>query len=383
MDQRAGDAGPICPPWRCSTSGAAAHGSGGGRGRRCQMRHGATVSLQSYRVEVSGAAQVTTTRRRCCSGNHYPVRLAMDLTWTTAGTPYALSGPPPQCRILHHHGTIPVDGPQLRIEAAVRAARPLARRARLVEHGLGVERSAPRRRHSSPRCPTCASPTAAQCRLSARRGTWSDDGGVRGATFADDGARTQTRIVYRPGPVDTTIGWSATPQCDWSRRTAAGEPVPAGLGRWRPQTYAVVSGGRVEPQPLTHGCAGVVVQLVAAQAHRCGRRRSPPATHQRQVSRVSRHEQPLDFVIGPDPAARSAPAHRCSFRCGLHGPAGVGESSCGGDNPRAAECPRHGRPPRRCSRGCAGELRRHRASSGVPTFGHRPGRGLRTTTPPA
>ena len=64
--------------------------------------------------------RVTTTRRRCCGEAGRPVRLAMDLTWTTTGTsPYAYRittrygslHPPP--------GTITVDGRSYEIEAAV------------------------------------------------------------------------------------------------------------------------------------------------------------------------------------------------------------------------------------------------------------------------
>ena len=55
-----------------------------------QMRHGATVPLQQYRVEISGPAQSFEDPAALLRGEPgHPSRLAMDLTWTTAGTPYA------------------------------------------------------------------------------------------------------------------------------------------------------------------------------------------------------------------------------------------------------------------------------------------------------
>ena len=55
-----------------------------------EMRHGATVPLQQYRVEISGPAQSFEDPAALLRGEPgRPSRLAMDLTWTTAGTPYA------------------------------------------------------------------------------------------------------------------------------------------------------------------------------------------------------------------------------------------------------------------------------------------------------
>ncbi len=83
-----------------------------------ELRHGATIPLQSYRVEVSGAAQAYDDPAALLSDEQgRPAQLAMDLTWTTTGTPYAY-------RITTRYeipctvtGTITVDGRTYQIEA--------------------------------------------------------------------------------------------------------------------------------------------------------------------------------------------------------------------------------------------------------------------------
>ncbi|TGD88502.1 DUF1679 domain-containing protein [Mycolicibacterium sp. CH28] len=63
---------------------AVVHGEG------VEMRHGAITPLQSYRVEVRGSAQEYDDPSALLRGEPgRPVELAMDLTWTTVGTPYA------------------------------------------------------------------------------------------------------------------------------------------------------------------------------------------------------------------------------------------------------------------------------------------------------
>ncbi len=63
---------------------AVVHGDG------AEMRHGAVTPLQSYRVEVRGSAQEYDDPSALLRGEPgRPVDLEMDLTWTTAGTPYA------------------------------------------------------------------------------------------------------------------------------------------------------------------------------------------------------------------------------------------------------------------------------------------------------
>lgn len=60
------------------------------RSGRIEMRHGATVPLQEYRVAVSGPAQVYDDPAALLRGEEgRPAELTMDLVWTTSGTPYA------------------------------------------------------------------------------------------------------------------------------------------------------------------------------------------------------------------------------------------------------------------------------------------------------
>ena len=55
-----------------------------------QLRHGTTDPLQIYRVEVGGAAMAYDDPAALLRGEPgRPVELAMDLTWTTTGVPYA------------------------------------------------------------------------------------------------------------------------------------------------------------------------------------------------------------------------------------------------------------------------------------------------------
>ncbi|HNA51265.1 MAG TPA: DUF1679 domain-containing protein, partial [Mycobacterium sp.] len=173
-----------------------------------ELRHGATVPLQSYRVEVSGAAQSHDDPSALLRGEAgRPVRLAMDLTWTTTGTPYAY-------RITTRYeipctitGTITVDGRSYEIEAAVGQ--------RDHSHGVrdwwsmdwvwsalhldddthlhGVDLRIPDLPPLSVGYIQRAGDVVETTEVSAD------------ATFADNGLPVQTRIVYQPGPVDTTI----------------------------------------------------------------------------------------------------------------------------------------------------------------------------------
>lgn len=173
-----------------------------------ELRHGATVPLQSYRVEVSGAAQSHDDPSALLRGEAGRlVRLAMDLTWTTTGTPYAY-------RITTRYeipctitGTITVDGRSYEIEAAVGQ--------RDHSHGVrdwwsmdwvwsalhldddthlhGVDLRIPDLPPLSVGYIQRAGDVVETTEVSAD------------ATFADNGLPVQTRIVYQPGPVDTTI----------------------------------------------------------------------------------------------------------------------------------------------------------------------------------
>jgi hypothetical protein len=174
-----------------------------------QLRHGATIPLQSYRVDVGGAAQAYDDPSALLSDEEgRPAQLAMDLTWTTTGTPYAY-------RIATRYeipctvtGTITVDGRTYQIEA-VAGQRDHSHGVRdwwsmdwvwsalHLDDGThlhGVDIRIPGldpvsvgyiQRDGEPVVETTAV--------------------TADATFADNGLPTQTRIVYEPGPVDTTI----------------------------------------------------------------------------------------------------------------------------------------------------------------------------------
>lgn len=83
-----------------------------------ELRHGATVPLRDYRVEVSGPAQAHDDPSALLRGEPgRPAGLAMDLTWTSSGTPYAY-------RIATRYeipcavsGTITVDGRTIELTA--------------------------------------------------------------------------------------------------------------------------------------------------------------------------------------------------------------------------------------------------------------------------
>lgn len=83
-----------------------------------QLRHGTTDPLQTYRVEVSGAAMAYDDPAALLRGEPgRPVELAMDLTWTTTGVPYAY-------RITTRYeipcavtGTVTIDGRSYEVRA--------------------------------------------------------------------------------------------------------------------------------------------------------------------------------------------------------------------------------------------------------------------------
>ena len=306
--------------------------------------------------------RVTTTRRRCCArpavrstgdgpdldDNRYPVRLS--------------DHHPPRdpCTIT---GTITVDGRSYEIEAAV-GQRDHSRRARLVEHGLGVgalHLDDDTHLHGS----TYPRPAAARVSAtSSARGRGRDDRGVRGCDVRGQRLARADRIVHQPGPVDTTIRVVGNAPV---RLVAPDGRVSCSRGpgsRWRPPTAPRCRVGGVEPQPLTTGApsrrptrrsAGPSVWLPAGRRH-----------HHQAGQRVSANEQAPDLRHRPDPRP-SAVSQRIGAGFLMRSFAAWPESvrvPAAVSNPRAA-VPRHRRPLRRCSRGCADELRRHRAGSGV------------------
>lgn len=174
-----------------------------------ELRHGATVPLQSYRVEVRGAAQAYDDPSAILRGEPgRPAELAMDLTWTTTGTPYAY-------RITTRYeipctvtGTVTVDGHTYEF-SAVPGQRDHSHGVRdwwsmdwvwsalhlddgthlhgvdLRIPGLGPVSVGYLQRDAEPVIETTT--------VTAE------------ATFADNDLPTQTRIVYEPGPIDTTV----------------------------------------------------------------------------------------------------------------------------------------------------------------------------------
>lgn len=177
-------------------------------GEGVELRHGATVPLQSYRVEVSGSAQAYDDPALLLTGEKgRPAQLSIDLTWTTTGTPYAY-------RITTRYeipctitGSITIDGRAHHVEAVagqrdhshgvrdwwsmdwVWSALHLDDGTHL--HGVDL------------RIPQLPPMSVGYIQ---RDGEVIETTAVTAdATFADNGLPVQTRIVYEPGPVDTTI----------------------------------------------------------------------------------------------------------------------------------------------------------------------------------
>ncbi len=141
VDQRAG-----VPVPTCDDRAAGPRGAGAGCdpatvvGDGVELRHGATVPLQSYRVEVRGAAQAYDDPSAILRGEPgRPAELAMDLTWTTTGTPYAYrittryEIPAPSAERSPLTAT-PTSSPQCPVSATTPTVC-----GGLVEHGLGLE----------------------------------------------------------------------------------------------------------------------------------------------------------------------------------------------------------------------------------------------------
>lgn len=88
------------------------------RGQGIEMRHGATVALQEYRVAVRGEARSHADPAGLLHGKPgEPAQVAMDLTWNTSGVPYAY-------RITTRYeipctvtGTVTIDGREYTINA--------------------------------------------------------------------------------------------------------------------------------------------------------------------------------------------------------------------------------------------------------------------------
>jgi hypothetical protein len=174
-----------------------------------ELRHGAITPLQTYRVEVRGTAQEyddPSALLRDEPGR--PVELAMDLTWTSVGTPYAY-------RITTRYeipctitGTVTIDGRACQFEAVpgqrdhsygvrdwwsmdwVWSALHLQDGTHL--HGVDI------------RIPGISPVSVGYLQRSGEPVTETTTV-TADATFADNGLPLTTSIVYVPGPVETTV----------------------------------------------------------------------------------------------------------------------------------------------------------------------------------
>ncbi|BBY66682.1 DUF7064 domain-containing protein [Mycolicibacterium helvum] len=174
-----------------------------------ELRHGAITPLQSYRVEVRGTAQAyddPSALLRDEPGR--PVDLAMDLTWTSVGTPYAY-------RITTRYeipctitGTVTIDGRVYHFEAVpgqrdhshgvrdwwsmdwVWSALHLQDGTHL--HGVDL------------RIPGMGPISVGYLQRSGEPVT-ETTAVTADATFADNGLPLTTSIVYEPGPVQTEV----------------------------------------------------------------------------------------------------------------------------------------------------------------------------------
>lgn len=174
-----------------------------------ELRHGAITPLQSYRVEVRGTAQEFTDPSALLRGEPgRPVELAMDLTWTTVGTPYAY-------RITTRYeipctvtGTVTIDGRVHEFEAVagqrdhshgvrdwwsmdwVWSALHLDDGTHL--HGVDL------------RIPGLDPVSVGYLQRSGEPVTETTVVAAE-ATFSDNGLPLTTRIDYQPGPVRATV----------------------------------------------------------------------------------------------------------------------------------------------------------------------------------
>ncbi len=113
-----------------------------------EIAHAAPEPLRTYRVDVRARAQSYADPSALLRGEPgTPVDMTMNLTWATDGTPYTY-------RVTTRYeipctvsGAVTVGANRYEHRRGPGAARPLLGRAGLVEHGLDLERAAPRRRH--------------------------------------------------------------------------------------------------------------------------------------------------------------------------------------------------------------------------------------------
>ena len=122
------------------------------RSGAADFAHSAVHPLRAYRVALRGYGQSYIDPAALLRGERgEPAEVAIELEWTTDGTPY-------QYRVATRYeipctvtGVVTVDGRTLHPRCGARPARPLVGSAGLVEHGLALERAAPRRRDACAR----------------------------------------------------------------------------------------------------------------------------------------------------------------------------------------------------------------------------------------
>ena len=174
-----------------------------------ELRHGAITPLQTYRVEARGTAQEYDDPSALLRGEPgRPVELAIDLTWTTAGTPYAY-------RITTRYeipctvtGTVSIDGRVHQLEAVpgqrdhshgvrdwwsmdwVWSALHLDDGTHL--HGVDI------------RIPGMDPISVGYVQRAGEPVTETTTVSAE-ATFSDNGLPLTTTIDYLPGPVQTTV----------------------------------------------------------------------------------------------------------------------------------------------------------------------------------
>jgi hypothetical protein len=174
-----------------------------------ELRHGAITPLQTYRVEVRGIAQQyddPSALLRDEPGR--PVELAMDLTWTTVGTPYTY-------RITTRYeipctvtGSVTV-GDRVHQFEAVAGQRDHSHGVRdwwsmdWVWSALHLE-DGTHLHGVDIRIPGLSPVSVGYLQRSGEPVTETTTV-TADATFADNGLPLTTTIVYEPGPVETTV----------------------------------------------------------------------------------------------------------------------------------------------------------------------------------
>ncbi len=114
--------------------------------------HSASDPLQTYRIGLHGHGQSYPDPAALLRGEQgTPVEVAIDLVWSTDGTPVQVPADHALRNTLHRNRNRHRRWSSLHPRLGTGPARPLVGGAGLVEHGLGLERAAPRRRDTRAR----------------------------------------------------------------------------------------------------------------------------------------------------------------------------------------------------------------------------------------